>query len=175
MKHPDPWQQLATSARKAPASEPRPPTHAWVTAVSSKAMQVASLGQPSLKTIILAWLASWKVLIPVIVIVLGSAGWWAGPGNFGRPTPAQRYDGWAGETVKQIRAWLPMECEQAGRVTLLMQDRTRQLKTLPPSGPAASALLEQTQRELNELLTLEQRQAFAAEQARLRAKWFPPK
>jgi hypothetical protein len=171
----DPWSKLASAARRAPDGDRKTVAvdPLLADAIAAKSMQVAALGQPSLKTVVLAWILSWKVLIPVLVLLLGSTVWWAGPGNFGRPTLAERYDGWGRDTVRQLRAWLPMECDQAGQITVLMQERIPALKALPPGSAEAKALIEQTRREIDALLSVEQRAAFAAEQDRLRAKWLP--
>jgi hypothetical protein len=177
MKRPtDPWANLAGAARQRP--EPRTERlvvdATWAAAVAAKSMQVAALGKPSLKTLILAWLASWKVLVPLAVLLLGGVGWWAGPGNFGQPTPAERSAGWVRDTTKQLRAWLPMECDQAGQITILLQHRQPELAAVAEKPVESARLIEETQRQIDALLTPEQRAAFAAEQARLRAKWFPP-
>ena len=172
----DPWANLAAAARRAPSDrDRRDAATAIVPAVlAAKSMQVASLGQPSLKTVVFAWLASWKVLVPLLVLLAGGTAWWAGPGNFGQPTLPERYDGWAKDTVRQLRAWLPMECDQAGQITVLMDQRLPQLKALPAGSSEAKTLLARTQEQINALLSAEQRAAFAAEQERLRAKWLPP-
>ena len=114
------------------------------------------------------WLLSWKLGGPLLALLLGS-GVWFGPRIIRRePAPAVRYEQWADATLRQLKAWHPMECEEAGAIGQLLQLRVAELK----AGTNAAAVLDIARTQIGPLLTPTERAAFEAEQARLRAELF---
>ena len=167
------WERLARAARPAhvPAHVPAadPASAGWSAAVAAKAMAGATLGQPSPWAVLKAWLMTAKVGGPLLALLL-VGGVWLGPRIGGAaPAPHLRPGLWAEATLRQLKAWHPMECEEAGAIGQLLQLRVSELKTATD----AAAVLDSAQAQIGQLLTPEERVAFEAEQARLRAKWFP--
>ena len=163
------WQQLARAARPAAANAKSAPPADWTAAVAAKAMTGAALGRPPVWTVVAAWVSLPKVGLPLLALLL-AGGMWLGPRFLGSgPSAEQRSSLWAEATLRQLKAWHPMECEEAGAIGQLLQLRASELTTTTN----AAAVLDSTQAEIGRLLTPSERAAFEAEQARLRAKWFP--
>lgn len=163
------WEQLARAARPTAAHAKSVPTADWTATVAAKAMAGAALGRPSLWTVAAAWVSLPKVGLPLLALLL-AGGMWLGPRFLGSgPSAEQRSSLWAEATLRQLKAWHPMECEEAGAIGQLLQLRASELTTTTN----AAAVLDSTQAEIDRLLTPPERAAFESEQARLRARWFP--
>ncbi len=163
------WEQLARAAQPTAARAKPGPSTDWTAAVAAKAMAGASLGRPSPWTVVAAWATLPKIVLPLLALLL-AGGMWLGPRFLGGGTSAeQRSSLWAEATLRQLKAWHPMECEEAGAIGQLLQRRASELTTTTN----AAAVLDSTQAEIGRLLTPPERAAFESEQARLRAKWFP--
>lgn len=173
MKHSPPgWEQLAGLASKVSGVE-TPVNRLRVEEITAAAMKNASLRTPGIGVVLLGWLGLPKVWLPLVLGALLLGGW----GLQGQFSPerraAERYEGWAGATLRQLKAWYPLECEDAGEIGLLMQRRVEELKQSPSNSGKSRELISATERDLLGRLTPEQRVLFAAEQARLRERWFP--
>ena len=168
------WQRLVKAAQQAPPETPRPFTVAWTTDVVKAVLPGAALGQPGFRTLLLARLCEWKVIsLLVLALVVGGVlvkrTWF----NEER-LQAARYEQWADETLRQLRAWHPLSCEQSGEIGLLVQQTVEDMRRQPARGTNVAAIVLGTQQRIAGLLTPEERTAFAAEQARLTKKYFPP-
>lgn len=168
---PPSWEQLASLAGKAAATNDTQPA-ASAAQIAAVAMRNASLKAPGLGATVFGWLALPKVWLPLVVGLLLLGGWAFQSRQSPEARAAARLDGWAGDTLRQLKAWYPLECEDAGEIGLLMQRRVGEMKRTAPDSSAARDLLSLTERELVSRLTPEQRALFAAEQARLRERWF---
>ena len=168
------WQRLVKAAQQAPPAESRPFTAAWTDGVVKAALPGAALGEPGLRTLLLARLCEWKV-ISLLVLLIVVSGVLVQQTLFNEDRrQAARYEKWAGETLKQLRAWHPLSCEQSGEIGLLMQQSVEEMRRQPPKGTNLATIVQGTQQRIAGLLTVEERAAFAEEQARLMKKYFPP-
>ena len=162
------------SAQQAPPDQSRPFPADWTASVVKAALPGAALGEPGLRTLLLARLCQWKV-ISLLVLLLVVGGVLVQQTLFNEERrQAASYEKWAGETLKQLRAWHPLSCEQSGEIGLLMQQSVEEMRRQPPKGTNLAAIVQGTQQRIAGLLTVEERAAFAEEQARLVKKYFPP-
>ena len=172
----DPWQRLAAAAQA--GAEPRlplsaPAESAWAATVARRALAGAALGEPSLLAQLWARLRLPHVAGPMAVLLVGGALWLAPPMT-ARHRAEARYEQWAGATLRQLRTWLPGECEQSGQIGLILRDAVVDLKRGNTGPTNVLDLLSGTQARIAALLTPEQRAQFEAEQRRLRERWFGP-
>ena len=166
MSAPQPsWERLAEAARQLPVPDAPATPAAWTAAVVTQAMKGAALGNPSWWTVARSWLTTWKIGGPLLALLLVGGVWFFHPG----PSQEVRSERWADATLRQLKAWHPMECEEAGAIGQLLQRRAAELK----AGTNANRVLDAARAEIAPLLSPAEREAFAAEQARLRARWFP--
>lgn len=167
----DPWQRLASVARPeygtlSPQTDP-----AWAAAVARRALAGATLTQPTGLAQVLARLRRPSFVAPAAMLLVGVALWFAP--QFGPRHRAEvRYERWAGDTLRQLRTWLPSECEQTGQIGLILRDTVEDLKRGPTVVTNVSVLLAETEARIEALLTPEQRVQFEAEQRRLHERWF---
>jgi hypothetical protein len=167
----DTWDRLARTARRAPepdAAESR----AWIGTVARRGMEVAALGKPSTTAVLVAWISTWKVLAPLLVLMAAGGGLVTARVVEAR-RPEVRYAHWSEDTLLQVRAWLPLECEEAGTIGLLLRRRVEELRAAGEGRTNVALLLRSTEDEISRLLTPEQRRQFEARQAELRWRWFP--
>lgn len=164
MKQPDPWEALAAKARKAPAqSDSGSVDPAWAAAMAKKAMPAAALGQPAASAFIVLWLQKfWPTLLAVALI--GTTAGWLAVAQPWKPTPVESYVEWRKETLNQLRVWLPLECEEAGRLNILI--RTPEISLAAPKTTLEAAMAERTRvlKEIAVLLTPEQAETFRKSQ-----------
>lgn len=165
MSAPQPsWERLAEAARRHAAPAASATSAAWTATVATQAMKGAALGKPSGWTVVRSWLTTWKVGGPLLALLLTGGVWVFQPG----PSKEVRSERWADATLRQLKAWHPMECEEAGAIGQLLQRRAAELK----AGTNVDLILEAARAEIVPLLAPTEREAFIAEQARLRARWF---
>ncbi len=174
----DPWQRLAAAARAESERRLPAPDAAWAAAVARQSLAGAAMGQPTWFAQTCARLQRPWVVVPTAVLIMAVAVGVA-PQFGSRHRTEVRYERWAGATLRQLRTWLPMECEQTGQIGLILRDTVQDLKQGPTVVTNVFTLLESTEARIAALLTPEQRAQFEAEQRRLRERWFklakPPK
>lgn len=171
MRPNDTWERLVRAARNAPepdVAEPR----AWIGTVARRGMEVAALGKPSTTAVLVGWISTWKILAPLLVVLAAGGGLLTARIVEAR-RPEVRYARWADETLLQVRAWLPLECEEAGTIGLLLRRRVGELRAAGDGRTNVALLLRSTEDEISRLLTPDQRRQFEARQAALRRRWFP--
>ena len=167
------WQRLVKAAQQAPPAGSRPFSPDWTAGVVKAALPGAALGEPGLRTLLLARLCEWKV-ISLLVLLLVGGGVLTKQTLFNEERrQAARYEKWAGETLRQLRAWHPLSCEQSGEIGLMVQQSVEEMRRQPPKGTNLATIVLGTQQRIAGLLTVEERAAFAEEQARLTKKYFP--
>jgi hypothetical protein len=171
MKRQDPWERLAEAARSEPDSPSSTPA-GWSEQVARRAMDTAALGRPGFATVVLAWAGTWKVLLPLALLLVAGGGAVLHRATESR-RPEVRYEKWSEDTLRQVRAWLPLECEEAGTIGLLMKARLEELKAQGKGRTDVGLLLRSTEAEISRLLTPDQRLQFEGRQRELRNRWFP--
>ncbi len=160
MKRTDCWEQLAAKAR--PASETTAgdaADNAWSAAMAKKAMTGAALGKPTTGAFLVLWLAKfWPWLLAIVLV--GSSATWVVAAKPWRATPVESYVDWRKETLTQLRTWLPLECEEAGRINILI--RTPEVTLSAPKTTVAAAIAERdrVRAQIELLLTPEQAGTF---------------
>ncbi len=172
MKSGNSWDRLVEAARRAPEPPPSAPPDSWTAAVARRSMAGAALGKPTVLALCLAWVSSTKVLLSLMALLIGGGGWLTHHWVEAR-RPEVRFEHWAGETLVQVRTWLPLECEEAGTIGILLRRRMEEVRS-GDTGPANVALLlRTTEDEIAQLLTPDQRSQFEARQRELHRRWFP--
>ena len=160
MKRIDSWEQLAAKAR--PASETTTGAaadNAWSAAMAKKAMTGAALGKPTTGAFLVLWLAKfWPWLLAIVLV--GSSATWVVAAKPWRSTPVESYVEWRSDTLAQLRTWLPLECEEAGRINILI--RTPEVTLSAPETTVATAIAERdrVRAQIELLLTPEQAGTF---------------
>ena len=174
----DPWQRLAAAAQAEPGQRLPAPDTAWAAAVARQSLAGAALGQPTWVAQTRARVQRPSVVVPTAILIIAIAVWVV-PQFGSRHRAEVRYERWAGATLRQLRTWLPMECEQTGQIGLILRDTVQDLKQGSTVVTNVYRLLESTEARIAALLTPEQRAQFETEQGRLRERWFnlakPPK
>lgn len=167
------WERLAAAARRAPDGMPAPDARDWEASMARRALEHAATGQPSASAVLAEWITRFKVWIGVGLLIVSTSAILAP--RLGAPSPSQRVDGWAADTLRQVKAWYPVSCEEAGEIGQMMRITVQKLQTIPSTDPRSHALKEEARRRIEAVLRPEEREAFEAEQLRLDRKWFGPR
>lgn len=164
MKPADPWEQLAAQARRASRSAAEDGAGAaWSAAVAQKAMAGSALGQPTAGAFVILWLTKFWPWLVAFFLIGTSAGWLAMSKPW-QSTPVESYVEWRKETLAQLRTWLPLECEEAGRINILI--RTPEITLSAPRTTIGAAISERdrVRAQIELLLTPEQVEVFRRSQ-----------
>lgn len=164
MKQPDPWETLAAKARNAPVhKETSPPDSTWAASVAKNALPTAALGKPAASAFLVLWLQKFWPMLLAVALIVTTAGWLAVVQPW-KPTPVESYVEWRKETLNELRVWLPLECEEAGRLNILI--RTPEISLAGPKTTLEAVLAERARvlKEIEILLTPEQAEAFRKSQ-----------
>lgn len=168
------WLTLAREAANAPAKPGPTVSREWSRNVAAKAMTVAALGAPTAWTKAAAWVAKCKAwLLGTAVLLTGTA--WFATAPLRNPTVQIRYQSWSTATLAQLKAWVPFECEEAGRIGVLMKVTHDRVAEAGSDETRATQAIQQVRDDIEQLLNPEQRAAFRESQKELYPKWFPPK
>lgn len=172
MKSDNPWDRLVEAARRAPEAPPAAPPDGWTEAVARRSMAGAALGKPTVLALGLAWISSTNGLLFLMALLIGGGGLWTTHLVEAR-RPEVRFERWAGETLVQVRTWLPLECEEAGTIGILLRRRMEEVRSGGTGPVNVALLLRATEDEIAGLLTPDQRSQFEARQRELHRRWFP--
>ncbi len=160
MKRPDCWDQLAVKARQTSETTTGAATdNAWSAAMATKAMSGAALGKPTAGAFLVLWLTKfWPWLLAIVLV--GSSATWMAAAKPWRSTPVESYAEWRSDTLAQLRTWLPLECEEAGRINILIRTPEATLSAPKTTVAAAIAERDRVRAQIELLLTPEQAETF---------------
>ena len=164
MRPTDSWEQLAAKARQASetASEANADP-AWSAAMAKKAMTGAALGKATAGAFLVLWLTKfWPWLLAILLV--GNSATWVVATKPWRSTPVESYVEWRRDTLTQLRNWLPLECEEAGRINILIG--TPEITLSAPTTTVATAVAERdrVRAQIELMLTPDQAETFRRSQ-----------